>query len=137
MPTASIEDLRVFTAMRGGVVTARNQAERDALAQDSTPVYRLDTDTLELFDGANWDVWTPGRWKKGRATVTVNGTGYATITHGAGFTPSDVFCQPEFAYICGVDQDTITATTFQVRLLTPDTGVPVSGATKVSFICYE
>lgn len=77
-----------------------------------------------------------GHW--GVATVTPDATGYATITHGAGFTPSVVVATPEFAYYCGVDQDTITATNFQVRMLTRD-NPPVSpaAATKVSFWCGE
>lgn len=72
----------------------------------------------------------------GRVSVTPNGTGYATVTHGAGYTPTVVIVTPEFAWVAGVDQDLNTSTTFQVRLLDPD-GTPVTQATKVSYYCGE
>lgn len=72
----------------------------------------------------------------GRVNVTPNATGYATVAHGAGFTPTVVTASPEQAYFCGVDPANFTSTSFVVRLLTPSGG-PAVGTYSVSFFCGE
>jgi hypothetical protein len=71
-----------------------------------------------------------------RATVTPGSTGYATVTHQAGFTPFVVVGTCEQAYMVGVDPAMITSTTFVVRVLTP-TGVSPATPVTLMFICWE
>jgi hypothetical protein len=76
------------------------------------------------------------RYHRGTANPTPNGTGYATITHGCGFTPTVIQVTSEQAYSTGVDPANITGTTFELRLLNP-AGVSPGAATKIMFVCYE
>lgn len=74
----------------------------------------------------HWDV----------VTVTPNASGYATITHGAGFTPKAVTATCAQAFFTGADPANFTATTFIVRLLLTS-GSAVTTATQVSYACFE
>lgn len=69
-------------------------------------------------------------------TGTPDGSGYLIVTHGAGYTPTAVIAQPSAPIAGGVSYgqavvDSLTATTFRVRSLTPAgaaiTTVPVTG----------
>lgn len=143
VPTSVIDDLRVFTAMRGGAVTARNQTERDALAQDSTVVYRIDSGTLEVYDGTGWLYFGKTSAAKagkrthwGAATGTVDSNGYLTVTHGAGFTPTVAVATPSVAY--RVATDAAGPMTFRVRFLLGDGSLVTAGTTvSVSYFVGE
>lgn len=47
-----------YTAAAGGVLAVRSQAERDAISNpyDGYPVYRVDRDWVEIYDGTVWRV---------------------------------------------------------------------------------
>ena len=73
--------------------------------------------------------------------VTLDASAYATITHGAGFTPTAVTVQPS-APISGASAfgqvivDSITATTFRIRCYSP-TGVGLnSGTVSFFYACF-
>lgn len=74
-----------------------------------------------------------GHWNQ--VTVTPNATGYATVTHGAGFTPTVVNATCIWTNTA-VDPDSITGTTFQVRILNTSAVSPAA-PTKVMYFCGE
>ena len=56
VPSAAIDDLRVWTTMRGGIALVRDAADRDGvLARQSTAVYRVDLGRMEINNGVDWD----------------------------------------------------------------------------------
>lgn len=114
VPTAKIDDLRVKTSLFGA---ADENNRINGLPLAGTSVQKVGK-----------------RFHWGFVTITPGGTGYATVTHNAGFTPTVVTATSEQAYMVGVD--TFTATTFQVRILNP-AGVSPGAATKVHFFCGE
>lgn len=71
----------------------------------------------------------------GTASGTTDASGYATITHGAGFTPTAVVAQPDEGIQWAVDS--ITATTFRLRLLTSAGAVNAAHGFNISFFCGE
>lgn len=78
----------------------------------------------------------------GTATTAVpDANGFATVTHGAGFTPTVVQVQstsPASLFAVAVGVDTITATTFRVRFYGWNTGASYSAAAvPISFTCME
>lgn len=107
IPSSKIDDLRVFTNV---------QARTDVVASS----------TAKAGKRAHW----------GAATISTDGSGFATITHGAGFTPTVVLVQ--YARDTGtlypnLVVGTPTSTTFRVRVLTADesaaasvTGLPIT-----------
>lgn len=148
VPNSQIDDLRPFTSMRGGVVQARNTDERGAFDQDATFVYRSDAKVLEVYDGTRWrthgqvsDAKAGKRAHWGTASITTDASGIATVTHGAGFTPSVV--DPSRKGITGslwrVDQsDNYTSTTFDVRVVDGTGGTAPNGtALTIQFFCGE
>jgi hypothetical protein len=73
----------------------------------------------------------------GSAAVTTDASGYVTVTHGAGFTPSVVIAIPNttggvaFSAVYGVD--TFTSTTFRLRM----NGVTGAVSFTVLFLCLS
>lgn len=70
-----------------------------------------------------------------QASVVMDGGGYATITHGAGFTPAIVSCWWNGQSLSGgggpvIGTDTMTSTTFRIR-------ATVSATVSIAFVCYE
>lgn len=70
-----------------------------------------------------------------QASVVMDGSGYATITHGAGFTPAQVSCWWNGQSLSGgagpvIGTDTMTATTFRMR-------ATVGATVSIAFVCYE
>jgi hypothetical protein len=124
-----------WTTTSGSPIPVRNTTERNAF----TPyvgmrVSRLDKGALvQVCDGPKWrgqrmhaDLYSTG---------TLDGSGYATITHGAGFTPVAVVGTWQGVAL-QILTDTYTSTTFRVREINSDGTV---GATAQSFsaVCYE
>jgi len=68
-------------------------------------------------------------------TGAVDASGYKTITHGAGFTPSTVTGTNAAGYQMGIDN--ITATTFRVRFLQADGSVFAGASSVVNYFCGE
>jgi hypothetical protein len=88
---------------------------------------------------ANNVATTPNKLGKrmhwGRVGVTTDGSGYANVTHGAGFTPSVVIAQWSGESLAGglgpvTGADTYGATTFRVR-------ASISSTLTVAYVCYE
>jgi len=52
--TADILDVRTYTSALGGIMLARNAADRPVNPYQGFYVHRLDTNKLELWDGASW-----------------------------------------------------------------------------------
>lgn len=52
--TADITDLRTYTSALGSIMLARNAADRPVNPYQGFYVHRLDTNRLELWDGASW-----------------------------------------------------------------------------------
>ena len=107
IPSAKIEDLRVFT----------NLDSRDDIVLSSTP---------KAGKRMHW----------GTATINTDASGFATITHGAGFTPSVVtvsYGRDTGTLYPNIVVGTPGATTFRVRVLNVSesaaanlTGLPVN-----------
>jgi hypothetical protein len=124
-----------WTTGAGSPIPVRNATERNALTPSvGLRVARLDKGALvQWCDGPKWrgqrmhaDLY---------ATGTLDGSGYATITHGAGFTPVAVVGTWQGVAL-QILTDTYTATTFRVREINSDGTV---GVTPQSFsaVCYE
>ena len=76
----------------------------------------------------------------GSATVTTDASGNATVTHGAGFTPAFVFANNlsgSTGSLAITAADTITATTFRIRVYLVNGGSPYTGSITVSFIAVN
>ena len=69
------------------------------------------------------------------AAGPTDASGYATVTHGCGFTPTTVVASNSDGYQMGVD--TLTATTFRIRILTAAGAVFASASTTVGFFAGE
>lgn len=92
---------------------------------DSTQLNNVPTTPNKLGKRMHW----------GRTSVTTDGSGYANITHGAGFTPTSVVAQWAGESLAGglgpvTGADTYGATTFRVR-------ASVSVTLTVAYVCYE
>lgn len=75
-------DRRVYTAAAGGVLRVASQTARDALgAQPGQVVYRVDSDVLQVYNGASWKTYSadPSAWNTYTPTWTnmALGTGAA------------------------------------------------------------
>lgn len=89
---SDITDKRRQVVARGGVLpcTATTRPSSPFVGQQ---IYETDTGNSRLWNGSSW-VLLPGRHTKGTAaSISTNASGYYTITHGLGTTPSQVFCQ--------------------------------------------
>lgn len=134
-----------WTVLRGAPIPVRNAAERDALgAYKGLRVLRLDLGgAVETYNGTAWNgVALTSAAKSGKqqhwgsATINTDGSGFATITHGAGFTPTVVLVQ--YARDTGtlypnLVVGSLTSTTFRVRVLDSSesaaasiTGLPIT-----------
>jgi hypothetical protein len=71
----------------------------------------------------------------GTASITSNGSAVATITHGAGFTPTVVLANPTQGYQMQVNS--IGATTFQVVLLQADGTLYPNQPATIHYFCGE
>jgi len=71
----------------------------------------------------------------GTASGTPDGSGYFTVTHGAGFTPTVVVITYQSVALQTL-ADTFTATTFRVRVINSDGSVSSTSET-ISYICGE
>lgn len=115
VPTSVIDSLRVFTSLVGAA-TSSNRINGVPFAGAST---------TKAAKRMHWN----------QVTVTPNATGYATITHGAGFTPTVATASSQWVNTA-VDPDQITSTTIQVRILNTASAA-VTSPTKVSYFCGE
>lgn len=71
----------------------------------------------------------------GQQAITTDTNGYYTVTHGAGFTPTVAVITTGGGYQTAVD--TLTATTFRVRIFLAD-GTPTNAvSTALNFFCGE
>lgn len=76
----------------------------------------------------------------GSETVTPDASGFSTITHGLGYTPSVIIVQPE-SPITGspifgqVVVDSLTSTTFRVRCLS-STGAAITTSVTFTWVAY-
>lgn len=73
-------------------------------------------------------------------TDTPDGSGFLTVTHDAGFTPTSVIVQPSAPISGGTIfgqavVDTITATTFRVRCIST-TGVSITTSVSMTWVAY-
>jgi hypothetical protein len=149
VPNSQIDSLRRWVSVNGGVVQVIDQADRDSLyAVSGLVAYRSDIDAVQVYDGAGWDTLgnvsdakAGKRTHWGTASITTDASGIATVTHGAGFTPSVV--DPSRKGITGslwrVDQsDNYTSTTFDVRVVDGTGGTAPNGtALTIQFFCGE
>ena len=79
---------------------------------------------------------TGGRFHWGKATAgPTDASGYATITHGCGFTPDVVVASNQSGYQMAADNP--TATTFRVRVLQADGSVYSGVSLTVNYFCGE
>lgn len=94
------------------------------LTLDATQPNNVPTTPTKLGKRIHW----------GTATVTTDGSGYANITHGAGFTPTVVTISWQGQSLGGgidpVGPDTLGATTFRIR-------ASASTTVTIGFICCE
>lgn len=106
---SNIAQISVPVILHGGVMPVISAAARNALpSYDGYPVYRQDTNVLEMFNGVSWDVFEPAArlgayltttgdsWSTDGATIVLGNTGGAWsirqniggfATAGAGATP--------------------------------------------------
>lgn len=85
-------DRRAYTAGLGGVVPVSGTTERDAMgARKGQPVFRLDTLTLEVFNGTSWDAFKKDDGmvtRRGTKSLTTDGTSTigSTVTFAAPYS---------------------------------------------------
>jgi hypothetical protein len=143
VPSSAITDLRVFTGLRGAVINARTSSELPT-GHVGAPAYRWDTNALYVSNtSGNFralanvsDSKAGKRMHWGTATVTTDSNGYATVTHGAGFTPAAVVLTSS-TITWRVTADNFTSTTFRVKTFNGSgAGYPLTGVT-ISYFCGE
>jgi hypothetical protein len=126
----------LFTTTHGAPIPVRTKSERDSTLTpySGLQVMRLDKGGLvQRYDGTKWR-----GARSYAATYSVdpdNSTGFATVTHGAGFTPGAVVLTGQtsgFQYRA----DAFAATTFRVQQLVSDGGAGGS-VTNVNAVLYE
>lgn len=116
IPASQIDDLREDVALRG------------ALHPDFTTNDGIGVPAASATKKGKRLHW-------GVVSRTGDGNGYATVTHGCGFTPTVVLANAQSGYQMVVDN--ITSTTFRVRFLQAD-GTVYAGATSlVAYFCGE
>ena len=111
--------------LRQGRIPVANTGER---AQIATPtegmeVYRLDSRTIERYNGTAWIVPIAG----GRISAPTNAQGIVQVTHGMGKAPASVTAvigmdSPVIPEHLKVEVGNFTATTFDVRVRRADQG---------------
>ncbi|HJQ00076.1 MAG TPA: hypothetical protein VJ851_00620 [Jatrophihabitans sp.] len=75
----SVAFVAPYTTASGGLLPVRTQAERDALVpHDGTAIYREDTNNIEVYNGASWDVWWSPVALEGFGGTPLNGAYDAT-----------------------------------------------------------
>jgi hypothetical protein len=123
-----------WTSGAGSPIPVRVVSERASLTPfTGLQVMRLDKGGLvQTYDGSTW---RGQRSYAGFYSANPDGSGYATITHGAGFTPVAVVATWSGVAL-QILTDTFTATTFRVREINSDGTV---GATTQNFsaVLYE
>lgn len=119
-PSTTMSSL--FAVASGGILPIADSTARAGLTTYAgLAVFRLDTKVIEVHNGTGWDAFVKATDLPvlGSASGTVGASGFATITHGLGFTPSRVFAQATIlsgtsaSDVLGVD--TRTSTTFRIR----------------------
>jgi len=115
IPTSKIDDLRVKTSVFGG-------ADENFVVQG---VPMAGASTTKAGKRTHW----------GAVSRTGDANGYATVTHGAGFTPTVVIANAANGY--QMLTDSITATTFRVRFLQADGSVYAGATSSVHYFCGE
>lgn len=126
-----------WVAAAGAPIPVRNTTERDAMTPYlGMQVSRLDKGGLvQTHDGTKWR----GQRTHGSSyTVSTDASGYATVTHLAGFTPTAVVVSGNnpTAQNNVLGTDTYTATTFRVRAVS-GAGAPVSTSVVLTAVLYE
>lgn len=111
---------RTYAFAVGGEMIVPSVSRLPASAAKWQAARALDTGLEYTFNGTTW-VRTTLRSKWGAVTLTPNGSGAVTITHGLGVTPAAVFVQPVQSNLhAAADMSTATSTqvTAYVRDLT-------------------
>ena len=86
--SSAIDELRVWTTMRGGITLVRNQTDRDnILPRQATTIYRADTGALESYNGSSWDPYYADTLMTAACSY---GSGYAMASSGPAPTVSRV-----------------------------------------------
>jgi len=116
IPTSKIDDLRVKTSVFGG-------ADENFVVQG---VPMAGASTAKAGKRIHWGTVTTG---------ATDASGYRTITHGAGFTPTTVTGTNAAGYQMGVDS--ITSTTFRIRFLQADGSVFAGASSTLNYFCGE
>jgi hypothetical protein len=122
------------------VFTYANAAARDADLAGLGPAdvafaWLVDVAELTVWKGSAWGYVQQRHYSNKVSSFTTDANGYKTITHNAPFTPNTVVAQLFGAFQWQVD--TITSTTFRLRLLNSD-GTPANAVTTgVYFTCAE
>jgi len=115
IPTSKVDDLRVKTSLFGG-------------ADENFNVLGVPMAGASASKAGKRTHW-------GSVSRTGDASGYATVTHGAGFTPTVVVANAANGYQMATD--TITATTFRVRFLQADGSVYAGATSVVQYFCGE
>lgn len=125
-----------WTVARGVPVPVRNAAERDdgtITPYTGMRIMRLDKGGLiQTYDGSTW---RGQRTHAGLYGFTPDGSGYDTITHGAGFTPVAVVATWS-GIALQLLTDSFTSSTFRVREIDSTGGVGPSSQS-FSAVLYE
>jgi hypothetical protein len=133
----SVSFVATWTVAAGAPVPVYSQTERDALtAYPGLQVIRLDQNgRMETYTGTAW---------RGQAVTlffapTLDSSGYATVTHGLGWTPiavngsvnSPITGAVSSAILSQFMADTFTSTTVRIRVLNA-VGAAVAGTVNAS-----
>jgi hypothetical protein len=116
------------TVMRFATLTALTTALGAGVRENGMLAYADDTKLYYMWNGTAWVQMTTNQ-TNGVVTITVSGTtdasGFLTVTHGLGFTPSlggwflNTNPASNFAVLWGMD--TIGATTLRCRFMNAST----------------
>lgn len=135
------------------VYSYANAAARDAELAGLSPTqmvlaYLKDEKRFTYWNGTDWAYLSATSTSKagkriqwGTATVTTDATGFATVTHGAGFTPTVVLCnlgRTSGALYDVTRTSNYTSTQFTIRVL-DNAGATVNSTSSipVTFFCGE
>ena len=133
-------DRRSYIAALGGVVRVSGVTERDAMgARESQPVWRADTNVLQVYDGATWRTFGEAHAVPtyGERSGNTNASGEITVTHGLGATPASIQLTGHTGPSTAVwrVKGTPTSTSF-VAEARVDTGAPFNGAVTFYGLAY-
>ena len=119
---ASADFAEVFAWTRGGTATERGLLTPGQIRDGMTFV---ETDTGEVFDRTLGSWVRRARVNGGKVTASTDASGYVTVNHGLRTVPLSVTANiatssPVIATRLKAQVETLTATTFRVRILRAD-----------------